>query len=102
VLNRFTIEELKAWFFGDIEALHFAYPRISNHLGNKAPYRDPDAIIGGTWEALKRELRRVGYYFPGGLNKISAAREISRFMVPERNRSRSFKVFRQGLIEMIQ
>ncbi len=101
VLNRLAIEELEAWFFGDIEALHSAYPRISPHLGNRAPYRDPDAIIGGTWEALERELRRVGY-FPGGLNKISAAREISRFMVPERNRSRSFQVFRQGLIAMIQ
>jgi len=57
--------------------------------------------MGGTWEALERELRKVGY-FPGGLNKINAAREISRFMVPERNRSRRFQVFRQGLIEMIQ
>ena len=101
VLNLLAIEELEAWFFGDVEALHSAYPRISLHLGNRAPYRDPDAIMGGTWEDLERELRRVGY-FPGGLNKINAAREISRFMVPERNRSRSFQVFRQGLVEMIQ
>jgi hypothetical protein len=81
--------------------LHSAYPRISLHLGDKARYRDPDAVIGGTWEALERELKRVGY-FTGGLNKISAAREISKFMAPERNRSRSFQIFRQGLIEMIQ
>jgi hypothetical protein len=101
VLNRLAIEELEAWFFGDIEAMHSAYPRISPYLGNKARYRDPDSIIGGTWEALERELKRVGY-FSGGLNKISAAREISRFMVPERNRSRSFQIFRQGLVEMIQ
>jgi len=101
VLNRLAIEELEAWFFGDIQALHTAYPRISLHLENRARYRDPDAIIGGTWEALERELKRVGY-FPGGLSKINAAREISRFIIPERNRSRSFQVFRQGLIEMIQ
>ena len=101
VLNRLAIEELEAWFFADIEALHSAYPRISPYLGNKPRYRDPDAIIGGTWEALERELKRVGY-FSGGLNKISAAREISKFMIPERNRSRSFQIFRQGLIEMIQ
>jgi hypothetical protein len=99
VLNRLAIEELEAWFLGDIQALHTAYPRISLNLGNRARYRDPDAIIGGTWEALERELKRVGY-FPGGLSKINAAREISRFMAPERNRSRSFQVFRQGLIEM--
>jgi hypothetical protein len=78
-----------------------AYPRISPNLGNRARYRDPEAIIGGTWEALERELKISGY-FPGGLSKISAAREISKFMVPEQNRSRSFQVFRQGLIEMIQ
>jgi hypothetical protein len=99
VLNRLAIEELEAWFFGDVEALNAAYPRISLSLGNKARYRDPDAILGGTWEALERELKRVGY-FSAGLNKISAAREISRFMIPERNRSKSFQVFRQGLLEM--
>jgi hypothetical protein len=101
VLNRLAIEELEAWFFGDIQALHAAYPRISPNLGNRARYRDPDAIIGGTWEALERELKRAGY-FPGGLSKITAAREISKFMAPERNRSKSFQVFRQGLIEMTQ
>jgi hypothetical protein len=100
VLNRLAIEELEAWFFGDVEALNAAYPRISLNLGNKAKYRDPDAIRGGTWEALEGELKRVGYY-TGGLSKISAAREISLCMVPERNRSRSFQVFRQGLLEII-
>jgi len=99
VLNRLAIEELEAWFFGDVEALHATYPRISVNLGNKAKYRDPDSIAGGTWEALERELKRVGYY-SGGLSKISAAREISLHMVPERNRSHSFQVFRQGLLEI--
>jgi hypothetical protein len=101
VLNRLAIEELEAWFFGDIEALKAAYPRVPLRLANKARYRDPDAILGGTWEALERELKRVGY-FPSGLNKISAAREISKFMAPERNRSKSFQVFRQGLLELTQ
>jgi hypothetical protein len=99
VLNRLAIEELEAWFFGDIQALHTAYPRISLGLGNRARYQDSDAIIGGTWEALARELKRAGY-FPGGFSQITAAREISKFMAPERNRSKSFQVFRQGLIEM--
>ena len=99
ILNRLAIEELEAWFFGDIEALNAAYPRISLSLGNKARYRDPDAKLGGTWEALERELKRVGYFL-AGLNKISAAREMSRFMIPEPNRSKSFQVFHQGLLEM--
>src|SRR4030042_4565985 len=99
VLNRLAIKELEAWFFGDIEALNAAYPRISLNLRNKAKYRDPDSIAGGTWEALERELKRIGYY-TGGLPKITAAREISLRMVSERNRSHSFQVFRQGLLEI--
>ena len=100
VLNRLAIEELEAWFFGDVEALHAAYPRISLNLGRKAKYRDPDAIKGGTWEALERELKRTRYY-PSGFSKISIARAISIHMVPERNRSKSFQVFRQGLLDLV-
>lgn len=99
ILNRLAIEELEAWFFGDVEAIRAAYPRVPLNLGNKAKYRDPDAITGGTWEALERELKRVGYY-TGGLSKISAAREISLRMIPERNQSHSFQLFRQGLLEI--
>jgi hypothetical protein len=100
VLNRLAIEELEAWFFGDLDALHAAYPRLSKKLANRQRYRDPDAISGGTWETLERELRRAGYY-PGGLPKIAAAREISARMVPEHNRSNSFQVFRRGLLELV-
>lgn len=100
VLNRLAVEELEAWFFGDIPALQAAYPRINPNLARKARYRDPDAIKGGTWEALERELQRRGY-FTSGLPKIAAARAISAQMEPERNRSKSFQVFRQGLLELI-
>ncbi|TVQ16781.1 MAG: DUF4276 family protein, partial [Leptolyngbya sp. DLM2.Bin15] len=65
----------------------------------KATYRDPDAIQGGTWEALQRELQRAGH-FKGGLDKVRAAREIAHFMNPVINRSSSFQVFRRGLLEM--
>lgn len=99
ILNRLAIEELEAWFLGDVEALNATYPRVSLNLTQKAKYRDPDAIPGGTWEALERELQRVGYY-PGGLAKVSAAREITAHMKPERNRSKSFQVFQQGLLEL--
>lgn len=101
VLNRLAIEELEAWFFGDIAAINAAYPRISSNLGNRTQYRDPDAISGGTWEALERELQRVGYY-ASGLAKIEVARAISAHMQPDRNCSRSFQVFRQGLRQLIR
>ena len=101
VLNRLAIEELEAWFFGDVEALCAAYPRMSRNLGDKARYRHPDAIRGGTWEALERELKRRGY-FSGGLEKITAARAISAEMEPKRNRSPSFGVFRDGILAMCE
>jgi len=95
-----AIEELEAWFFGDVIALGEAFPRISEDLDKKARYRDPDAIAGGTWEALERVMQRAGY-FQGGLAKIEAAREISQRMEPHRNRSTSFCRFRDGLLEMV-
>lgn len=100
VLNRIAIEELEAWFFGDVEALRAAYPRVPPTLAAKRAFRDPDKIMGGTWERLEQVLQRAGY-FKGGLAKIAAAREIAKHMNPERNRSRSFCVFRDGLQAML-
>lgn len=96
VVNRLAIEELEAWYFGDVEALAIVYPGVSLSLARRAPFRDPDAIAGGTWEALERVLKRAGYY-PGGLPKIEAAKSISLHMVPGRNRSHSFQVFCEGV-----
>lgn len=101
VLNRLAIEELEAWFFGDVEALHYVYPRVSLNLEKKAKYRDPDSIRGGTWEALERELKKTGY-FRGGFSKISIARDVSGHMVPGRNRSKSFQVFHEGLLSLLE
>lgn len=100
VLNRLAVEELEAWFFGDLDAVNAAYPRVSPTLATKAKYRNPDAIKGGTWEALERELQRGGYH-AGGLGKIAAARDIAAHMEPQRNRSKSFQAFRQGLLELV-
>lgn len=99
VVNRLAIEEFEAWFFGDVQALVAAYPRVSPTLGKRAGYRDPDAISGGTWEALERVLQKAGYY-AGGLPKVEAARRISAHMDPQRNRSRSFQVFRDALLAL--
>ncbi|MBM4430057.1 MAG: DUF4276 family protein [Chloroflexi bacterium] len=100
VVNRLAVEELKAWFFGDMEAMRAAYPKLPETLGNQSRYRRPDAIAGGTWEALERVLRRAGYYRTGA-PKIQVARDISAHMRPEINRSRSFDVFLRGLQELI-
>lgn len=101
VVNRLAIEELEAWFFGDWEAVRKAYPKVPDRVPRKAQYRDPDAIRGGTWEAMERILQRAGY-FSGGLRKIEAARAIASHMEPTRNRSRSFQVLHEALRKMIR
>jgi len=100
VVNRIVVEELEAWYFGDPEAIKRAYPRVPATLAKKARFRDPDAITGGTWEAFEQLLQRAGY-FSGGLRKLEIARAISQHMVPKRNRSHSFQVFRTALEEMV-
>jgi hypothetical protein len=99
VLNRIAIEELEAWFFGDVPALRAAYPRFPPKLGARSGFRDPDQIKGGTWERLEQVLQRAGY-FKSGYPKVAAAREIAKHMEPSRNRSRSFQVFRDGLVAL--
>lgn len=92
VVTRIAIEELEAWYFGDWAAVCAAYPRVDHRVPGRASYRDPDAIVGGTWEAFERVLNRYGY-FASGLRKIEAANKIGPHMSPERNLSRSFSAF---------
>ena len=99
VVTRLAIEELEAWYFGDWQAVLSAYPRTARNIPRRQQFRDPDAIAGGTWEALERVLQRGGH-FVTGLRKIEAARSIAQHMDPERNRSHSFQVFRDALREM--
>ncbi|WP_199248125.1 DUF4276 family protein [[Phormidium] sp. ETS-05] len=101
VLNRVAVEELEAWFFGDIPAIVKAYPKVSANLASKSSYRNPDAITGGTWEDLERVLQKAGYH-QGGLEKNKAAREISQFMELESNCSPSFQAFYLGILTMVQ
>lgn len=96
VVNRIAVEELEAWFLGDVEALRTAFPGVPAHLGSREAFRDPDAVKGGTWEALERVLQKAGH-FPGGLRKIELARLMAVHMVPERNRSGSFQCFLAGI-----
>ena len=100
VLNRIALEELEAWFLGDPEAVAAAFPRVPPIFTRKAPLRDPDGVKGGTFEALERVLQQHGYS-GGGLGKIDLARAVAEHMRPERNRSKSFRVFRAGLERLL-
>jgi len=100
LVNRVAIEELEAWFFGDWDAVRQIYPRTPANLPSRQGFRDPDAIAGGTWEALERLLQRHGYV-PGGLRKIDTARAIGAVLDPQRSRSASFRAFHQAVTEAV-
>jgi hypothetical protein len=96
IVNRIVIEELESWFFGDWEAVRSVYPKVPRTIPSQEQYRDPDAIPGGTWEALESILQRKGY-FNAGLRKIELARCVAPHMEPTRNSSRSFQIFRNTI-----
>lgn len=98
VVNRIVVEELEAWFFGDVPALCAAYPGVAATLDCRAGYRDPDAITGGTWEKLLQILQRAGHYRASErLPKTEVARRVAALMNPRQNRSTSFNHFVTGL-----
>ncbi len=99
VINRIAIEELEAWFFGDWQAVQAAYPRVPATIPRQAGFRDPDSILGGTWEALERIMQRAGY-FKTGLRKLDCARAIAANMEPSRNASSSFQALHEALVAM--
>jgi hypothetical protein len=99
VLTRIAIEELEAWWFGDVPALAAAYPGVPVTLGSQRGFRDPDAIKGGTWEALERVLQAAGHA-RGGLPKTAVARALAERIDVARNTSKSFQAFREGLLSL--
>ena len=98
LVSRIAIEELEAWYFGSWDAVRRAYPRVPATVPQRAKYRVPDGIPGGTWEAFERILKRAGY-FSTGLRKIEAARSIAPHVDPWESRSNSFARFRDAVIE---
>lgn len=99
VLHRIVVEELESWFFGDVPAIRAEYDKIPDSLSEKAKFRNPDAIKGGTWEQLDKVLRDYGY--ETGLQKIEFAQRVAPHMDVENNRSKSFQVFRDGLKSLV-
>lgn len=100
VINRIAVEELEAWYFGDWDAMRAYYEKLPQSVPGRSKYRNPDDIRGGTWEALEQLLQRAGYY-KSGLPKSELAQNVGPLMDPLRNRSKSFQVFRDVLLEMV-
>lgn len=99
ILNRIAIEELEAWFFGDKKAIKKTYKKVNPNELDKPRYSNPDAI-SNTWEEFERLLQKFHYY-PGGLSKIQNAIILSKNMDVKNNSSKSFNVFRAGLLQIV-
>ena len=102
-LFRIAIEEIEAWLLGDSDAIRAAYPSAREQILNG--YLQ-DSVCG-TWETLadaihpggSHRLKKLGYPHIGRV-KCDWATNIGQHLDPERNRSRSFQVFRDGLANL--
>ena len=99
-LFRIAIEESEAWLLGDRPAVKAAYPDAKDLVLDSYVQ---DSICG-TWEVLAdavhsggaAPLKKAGY--PElGTAKYEWAERIARHMDIDRNRSKSFQVFRDGV-----
>ena len=99
-LFRIAIEESEAWLLGDRNAVKAAYPNAKDAVLDGYAQ---DSICG-TWEVLadavhpggSGQLAKSGWPAPGKA-KCDWARKIAPHMDVDRNRSKSFQVFRDGV-----
>ena len=99
-LFRIAIEESEAWLLGDRDAVKTAYPCADESMLDEYIQ---DSICG-TWEFLAdcihpggaARLKRIGYPETGRAKCEWAAR-IAPHMEVDRNRSKSFQVFRDSV-----
>ena len=97
---RIAIEESEAWLLGDRNAVKAAYPRARDAV-LKAYVQDS---ICGTWEVLAdavysggaTRLKRSGYQETGKA-KCEWAKKIAHHIDVDKNLSKSFQVFRDGV-----
>ena len=96
----FAIEEGEAWFLGDLAAVKAAYPKARDSVLKRY---ENDAICG-TWECLAdavysggaTKLKGKGWHTVGR-EKSRWAEEITPQMDVEKNKSPSFKDFRETM-----
>ncbi|MEA3241229.1 MAG: DUF4276 family protein [Pseudomonadota bacterium] len=104
-LFRIAIEEGEAWLLGDRNAIKAAYPRAKERVLN-AYVQDS---ICSTWEKLadavypggSQKLKQLGWPHTGQA-KCEWARKIAHHLDVEKNQSRSFQVFRDGIRDLME
>jgi len=102
---RLAIEELEAWYLGDLEALRAAYPNAKADVLN----RYVQDSVCSTWELLadavyaggSGAIKKAGWPLPGKI-KCEWAEKIGPLLDPDRNTSPSFGKLRDGLRRLIE
>lgn len=97
-LFRIAVEESEAWLLGDRDAVKAAYPGAGDSVLDGYVQ---DSIYG-TWELLADAIHpggasALGKWPASGQAKCEWAERIAPRMDVDRNRSRSFQVFRDGV-----
>lgn len=94
VLVRVACKELESWIVGDWEAVAQAFgrPQLANQ-SRKATYREPDVLV--------RPVESLRKFIPD-YQKVSGARKVGAVLDPERNRSRSFRTFCEGIRRLLE
>ncbi len=88
-LIRIVCQELEAWYLGQPDAMAMAYNNEKlRDIGNLPRFRDPDK--------RPKPSKDVGK-FCKGFQKLDGAHRIADYLTGEGNRSRSFKVFLDGV-----
>jgi len=103
-LFRLAIEEVEAWYLGDLQALVQAYPRAKAEALNR--YVQDSAC--NTWELLadavhpggSAAIKKAGWPLPGQV-KHQWAERIGPLLDPDRNVSPSFVKLRDGLRRLV-
>ncbi len=89
---RIACKELGNWYLGDFKAIQCVFPEVkSEKYEHKSKYRIPDRLNG------TQEMKQIA----GNFAKVLSAREISRHIDIENNRSVSFQHFVKGLNKLI-
>ncbi len=99
-LFRIAIEEGESWLLGDHDAIKAVYPGAKNTVLNSYTQ---DSICS-TWEKLAEaiypggslKLQQLGWPYIGQA-KCEWAKKIAPYMDVDRNQSKSFQVFRDGI-----
>ena len=87
---RIACGELESWYFGDLAAVERGLGVANlSHYGSKRKYRIPDAIHSPAAELSKITCNAY--------QKVAGSRAIGPELSPDVNKSRSFRVFIEGV-----